>query len=852
MAYRAPLAQCILILGGACCLASAKSPASCQAEEPDNEETRAVLQTRVTLSDMEQKASQAQAQKVFRKIKRDGWPRFGIRGKKRSRDRPVARYGETNQQWQWMPGLKPSVSWIVTPYTGCLQAKDTTAAKERQVQCLDVFTMEHTDKRSCDPKERPCHSRPCTCPGLEVCTPIEKDTVDSECHDEEPISDAMDFEEMGCLRSSASAGTSEFFDDMCMTSPSDETCRDGLPWFSRVLPVMTRMDCFRFCVSKGLDLFGILDGKECRCGASHANLATFHEEEPRKALLFDKTKLKPCFFKHNLKVFRYTGQIQGTGIPVGLLAHTDEDTEYIFSVALKQKTEFEGEMEDGGPDGIYKPPPSLLQELPHCPDCNYQSIWPVRSTEPPETPWSYLEFKDYVIVPYRFVTEGEQFGVDQVKQNMDDTRIEAYRNAVKEIAKKTCAVFVEKTKAELEASGQGYIAVGVYKDSGCWAYPGYGGDRPYPLSLGWCNSAASMGSMIHENLHSLGVAHMQKRPDATQSVEGHGPYLQMHWDQIPDSWKSQYTPQQNMYMGSGYDGAGDPFQGWAPYDYGSIMHYGPNYPQRFDTIPSGHATGQRSAMSPGDISMINDLYQCRTPGLTAMPSPAPTPAPTRFKPENYNWWVKEGPCVLSEDMSTITSPNYPSNYNSNQKCKIEVKNFEARLTVEDWETENGFDKLYVNDQYYSGTQKPDGIVLASDIMWTSDESTEKKGWKISLETALTLPPIPAPTPVPTLPEEFGGDPVPTPQPTPVPPTPDPAPASWTIKSGNCEVSEGNHACLESPNYPEYYDKNEKCVVGVIEPAGPITIEDWSTESNYDVLTVNGQKYGQSSHSSKKS
>jgi len=191
-------------------------------------------------------------------------------------------------------------------------------------------------------------------------------------------------------------------------------------------------------------------------------------------------------------------------------------------------------MEDGGPREISDPPPPLVQELPHCPHSNYNSIWLTRSETPPQMPWPYLEFKDYVIVPYRWATQGEKFGVDEIKQDMDDVRKDAYRNAVKEIMKKTCVAFVEKTKAELEASGEGYIAVGVAVYPGCWAYAGYSGARPYLLSLGWCNSGAFQGSMIHENLHSLGIAHMQKRPDATQNVEGHGPFLQMHWDQIPD------------------------------------------------------------------------------------------------------------------------------------------------------------------------------------------------------------------------------------------------------------------------------------------------------------------------------
>jgi len=128
--------------------------------------------------DMELKKSEVP--KFMRKITRVGRQRFSIKAKKHSDGKPIYRYGEHNRQWKYMPGLKPAVSWIASPYSECLQAKDGTASKERKVQCLDVFAMEHTDKRSCHPERRPCHSRPCTCPGLEVCVSLDKDSVESE------------------------------------------------------------------------------------------------------------------------------------------------------------------------------------------------------------------------------------------------------------------------------------------------------------------------------------------------------------------------------------------------------------------------------------------------------------------------------------------------------------------------------------------------------------------------------------------------------------------------------------------------------------------------------------------------
>jgi len=140
-------------------------------------------------------------------------------------------------------------------------------------------------------------------------------------------------------------------------------------------------------------------------------------------------------------------------------------------------------------------------------------------------------------------------------------------------------------------------------------YPG--DDRWTALNLGWCNSDRYVGNIVHELGHVLGMNHEQKRPDAVEEYNGHGPYLNMHWDKVEDEWVDQYHADMDSYVGSANDGTGDPFSGWAEYDFSSIMHYPVS--DHFDTIPasSSSLTGNRQTLSSGDILQVLDQYQCK-------------------------------------------------------------------------------------------------------------------------------------------------------------------------------------------------------------------------------------------------
>jgi len=140
------------------------------------------------------------------------------------------------------------------------------------------------------------------------------------------------------------------------------------------------------------------------------------------------------------------------------------------------------------------------------------------------------------------------------------------------------------------------------------------------------------------------------------------------------------------------------------------------------------SSGPVGVMADGQISWFSDgagqekgWFICV--GLpTAAPTPPPTPSPTSHI-------VVVGPCDIVGDC--VQSPNYPSNYESNQACTVSFRS-DGTLSVDDFATENSFDYVLFDGIKYSGLTGPDGLPVTSDsvLFWSSDYSTTHKGWRI--------------------------------------------------------------------------------------------------------------------------
>jgi len=76
-------------------------------------------------------------------------------------------------------------------------------------------------------------------------------------------------------------------------------------------------------------------------------------------------------------------------------------------------------------------------------------------------------------------------------------------------------------------------------------------------------------------------------------------------------------------------------------------------------------------------------------------------------------------------------------------------------------------------------------------------------------------------------------------PTPAPPTPPPPPpGTWVVTGSGCEEDSN---CVQSKNHPGNYGNNEACSIE-LSGSVSVTVEEFSTESGYDFLTVGGRRY----------
>jgi len=508
-------------------------------------------------------------------------------------------------------------AWVASAFGDCTIAGDGSAMKTRTVECIDVRNKQEMPG-ACQ-FEKPCASKPCTCPGLEPCVDGSASTTLPECKAEEAIGllDAVHYEEIGCIASTAKVKGSDNFAYECMSATGSSPCHDGLPFFANA-DVVSVDTCFKFCTSKGLDLFGVLSGQECRCGASVVNEAAWHEERPRAALLFPWNALSHCTGAEALKVYRYTGHFEASGLPASLLDIHEDELTYLDSV-VTGKLRIEEAAEDGySAQDIPSKYSSALQVdsgfLPRCSggqNCGPGTPWRTRKSSPPANMPD--KWQEYVEVPFFF------------SNNLDNIRKEAFREAVRRIMSKTCIVL-----KEVKSTARPNSQVGLFDSGSCYVsglgYPGSSGLRR--VNLGWCNSMRYVGNMVHEIGHLIGMNHEQKRPDAGMAYHGHGPYLKLFWQNIPNGWAPQYRPDMRSYVGSANDGPGDPHVGYADYDFASIMHY-PVIGNRFDTIPASKESlaGNRKALTAGDVDQILDMYQCKLQGSGPRPTPRPRPRP---------------------------------------------------------------------------------------------------------------------------------------------------------------------------------------------------------------------------------
>ena len=103
------------------------------------------------------------------------------------------------------------------------------------------------------------------------------------------------------------------YDWSCMNH-TGSPCKSGLPFYSMRSNGMTPALCFEFCIGKGLDIFALVEGVECRCGASAVNshdngLDISHLQFNPAALTLHLNDMTGC----PVRAYRYAGHYEGAG-----------------------------------------------------------------------------------------------------------------------------------------------------------------------------------------------------------------------------------------------------------------------------------------------------------------------------------------------------------------------------------------------------------------------------------------------------------------------------------------------------------------------------------------------------------
>ncbi|EYC21899.1 hypothetical protein Y032_0018g3593 [Ancylostoma ceylanicum] len=162
--------------------------------------------------------------------------------------------------------------------------------------------------------------------------------------------------------------------------------------------------------------------------------------------------------------------------------------------------------------------------------------------------------------------------------------------AMQEYHDKTCVRFVPRdVKRHVD-----YIF--IHPDDGCYSLVGKTGGRQ-PLSLD--SGCIQVGTIVHELMHAVGFFHEQSRYDRDD-------YIEIVWRNVQNGADDQFE----KYNLNVIDHLNE------PYDYSSIMHYGPyafSGSGKKTIVPrkgGAERMGQRIAFSEGDLRKINKLYQC--------------------------------------------------------------------------------------------------------------------------------------------------------------------------------------------------------------------------------------------------
>lgn len=150
------------------------------------------------------------------------------------------------------------------------------------------------------------------------------------------------WEALGCYElsqedlSSALPGKVEGVRDVSCSSfgvkdtDKDALCRSGLPFYRFVINDITPGLCKDYCLSKGLDLAGVVQNKECRCGATRRVQALWNFRALPTHLHFQPEGKKVSYGQNcDIIAYKYIDEMNDFSIPERLMARTTFDHAYV-------------------------------------------------------------------------------------------------------------------------------------------------------------------------------------------------------------------------------------------------------------------------------------------------------------------------------------------------------------------------------------------------------------------------------------------------------------------------------------------------------------------------------------------
>jgi len=167
--------------------------------------------------------------------------------------------------------------------------------------------------------------------------------------------------------------------------------------------------------------------------------------------------------------------------------------------------------------------------------------------------------------------------------------------AMKEWMERTCVRFEPAGSDAAEKAGHNN-AIKIIDGGGCRSGIGYWG-RPYEVSLAR-KGCTRHKSHLHELGHAIGLHHEHNRPDRDD-------HIQLWWANLGMFGSTQYVKET------------DALSYGIPYDYCSVMHYGPKYysaNRKFTMLSRDQdyqwSMGSAQNLSFYDAMIVNKMYKC--------------------------------------------------------------------------------------------------------------------------------------------------------------------------------------------------------------------------------------------------